>query len=83
MSWLGLGSAVVSLLLSAFYLVAYLLGITRVSGFTTTILAILFTGGVMLFSVGLVGEYLERIIAQQMMSVQYHVRTVLPRREVE
>ncbi len=80
-SWLGLGSAVVSLLLGVFFLVKYLTGQVTVSGFTSTILVVLFTAGVILFSFGLVGQYLERIISQQMMSAQYYVQMVLPATE--
>ncbi len=79
MSWLGLGSAAVSLLVGIYFLVKKLVGQITVSGFTSTILVVLFTGGVILFSFGLVGEYLERIVSQQMISAQYHIRTELPR----
>ena len=76
-SWLGIGSALFSLLLAVYFLVKKLLGQVTVSGFTSTILVVLFTGGVILFSFGLVGEYLERIVSQQMLSAQYHIRTEL------
>ncbi len=77
MSWFGIGSALFSLLLGLYFLVKKLLGQVAVSGFTSTILVVLFTGGVILFSFGLVGEYLERIVSQQMLSTQYHIRTEL------
>ena len=76
-SYLGIFSSTVSVLLALFYLFMYILGEIRASGFMTTILLILFTGGVIMFSFGLVGEYLSRIISQQLMHDQYSVRTVL------
>ncbi len=76
-SYIGITSSVVSILLALYFLVQYFRGIVQVSGFMTTILLILFTGGVIMFSFGLVGEYLSRIISQQLMHAQYSVRTEL------
>lgn len=76
-SWLGILSAVLSLLLALFFLIMYLIGQIQVSGFTSTILVVLFTSGLILFSFGLVGEYLSRIVSQQLMATQYTIRTAL------
>lgn len=76
-SFLGLGSSVLSVLLGIMYLTLYFTRGIGVSGFTTLVLLILFTSGAVLFSFGLVGEYLRRIVAQQLMFSQYHVRTEL------
>ena len=78
MSFIGLGSAAVSVLLAGTYIALYFARGIGVSGFTTIVLLILFTSGAVLFSFGLVGEYLRRIVAQQLMSSQYHVRVELP-----
>ena len=76
-SYVGMLSSVVSVLLGLLFLVKYLLGEINVSGFTTTVLLILFTSGMILFSFGLVGEYLKRIVSQQLMYTQYTVRSTL------
>jgi dolichol-phosphate mannosyltransferase/undecaprenyl-phosphate 4-deoxy-4-formamido-L-arabinose transferase len=76
-SYLGIFSASISMLLALYFLLLYFLGKIQVSGFMTTTLLILFTGGVIMFSFGLVGEYLSRIISQQLMHDQYSIRTVL------
>lgn len=76
-SWLGILSAALSLLLALFFLIMYLIGQIQVSGFTSTILVVLFTSGLILFSFGLVGEYLSRIVSQQLMATQYTIRTAL------
>ncbi len=77
-SVLGIGAAFISLLLAGVYLWLYFSRGIGVSGFTTVVLLILFTSGAVLFSFGLVGEYLRRIVAQQLMFSQYHVREELP-----
>lgn len=77
-SFIGLGASFLSLMLAAVYLWVYLDRGSAVSGFTTLVLLILFTSGAVLFSFGLVGEYLRRIVAQQLMFSQYHVRAELP-----
>jgi dolichol-phosphate mannosyltransferase/undecaprenyl-phosphate 4-deoxy-4-formamido-L-arabinose transferase len=76
-SFVGIGSAALSLLLGIYYMVLYFGRGIGVSGFTTIVLLILFTSGAVLFSFGLVGEYLRRIVAQQLMFAQYHVRAEL------
>jgi len=77
-SFVGIGSAALSILLAIYFLVLYFGRGIGVSGFTTIVLLILFTSGAVLFSFGLVGEYLRRIVAQQLMFTQYHVRAELP-----
>jgi dolichol-phosphate mannosyltransferase/undecaprenyl-phosphate 4-deoxy-4-formamido-L-arabinose transferase len=76
-SWIGISSSVLSGALAVFYLIRRLLGEISVSGFTSTILVVLFSSGLILFSFGFVGEYLNRIMSQQMMAAQYTVRTTL------
>jgi beta-glucosidase len=78
-SVVGFGAALLSVMLAGVYLWLYFSSGIGVSGFTTVVLLILFTSGAVLFSFGLVGEYLRRIVAQQLMSSQYHVRAELPR----
>jgi len=80
-SVIGFSAALLSVILGGVYLWLYFSRGIGVSGFTTIVLLILFTSGAVLFSFGLVGEYLRRIVAQQLMSSQYHVRAELPRKD--
>lgn len=82
-SVVGFGAALLSVILAGVYLWVYFSRGVVLSGFTTVVLLILFTSGAVLFSFGLVGEYLRRIVAQQLMFSQYHVRAELPARESE
>jgi len=82
-SLIGFGAALLSVILGAVYLWVYFSSGVVLSGFTTLVLLILFTSGAVLFSFGLVGEYLRRIVAQQLMFSQYHVRAELPALESE
>jgi polyisoprenyl-phosphate glycosyltransferase len=77
-SVIGIGASLISLILAGVYIWLYFSRGIGVSGFTTVVLLILFTSGAVLFSFGLVGEYLRRIVAQQLMFSQYHVRDELP-----
>lgn len=76
-SIVGFGASFLSLVLAGIYLWIFFTRGIPVSGFTTLVLLILFTSGAVLFSFGLVGEYLRRIVAQQLMFSQYHVRAEL------
>lgn len=82
-SVIGFSAAAISVLLAGVYLWIYFASGVVLSGFTTIVLLILFTSGALLFSFGLVGEYLRRIVAQQLMFSQYHVRAELPAQESE
>lgn len=73
-SLLGVSSAAGSVALGAYYLVRYVLGQIAVPGFMTQVLLTMFFGGMILFSVGLVGEYLIRIINEVRRPPRYVVR---------
>ncbi|QQS27684.1 MAG: glycosyltransferase family 2 protein [Sphingobacteriales bacterium] len=47
-------------------------------GFTSLITAIFFTTGIILFCLGIIGEYLRRIYMGQNQKPQYAIRTLLP-----
>ena len=57
----GIMAAFASLLLIGYYLTMWYLNEISVPGFTTQVLLISFFGGMTLFSVGLLGEYVTRI----------------------
>jgi polyisoprenyl-phosphate glycosyltransferase len=60
--YLGVGCLVLSGGLGIYYLVRYFTGAISVSGFTTVVLLILFFSGIHMFALGIVGEYLLRIL---------------------
>lgn len=60
--------------LSAYYLVAFLVGIITVSGWTTLVLLILFFSGTIMFSMGIIGEYLLRILQELSRTPQYVIK---------
>ena len=78
-SVVGIGSSCLSLFLTLFYLVKYLftdIGI-KVQGWTTLVLLLLFFSGLILFSLGLIGEYLIRIIREVSHSPRFIIREEL------
>nr|WP_286207930.1 glycosyltransferase family 2 protein [Clostridium caldaquaticum] len=62
MSWLGFLSSFFSAVVGVIYLILYLLGRAKVPGFTTLILSTTFFSGSILFSIGILGKYIGRII---------------------
>ncbi|MBN1846525.1 MAG: glycosyltransferase family 2 protein [Sedimentisphaerales bacterium] len=71
---LGLGSFCLSMLLGILYLVMYLAGLITVSGWTTIVLLILLFSGIIMVSLGVIGEYLFRIIQEVYRTPQYLIR---------
>jgi glycosyltransferase involved in cell wall biosynthesis len=59
--WLGFLAATVAFCLGIFYFVTFFTDRKQITGFTTTIICVLFLGGVQLISVGILGEYIGRI----------------------
>jgi polyisoprenyl-phosphate glycosyltransferase len=60
-TYMGLLVAAVSFLLAVFYVIDFFVRNKPITGFTTTIVMILFLGGVQLVSIGILGEYIGRI----------------------
>jgi dolichol-phosphate mannosyltransferase/undecaprenyl-phosphate 4-deoxy-4-formamido-L-arabinose transferase len=60
--------------LGTYYLIAYLRGAITVSGWTTLVLLILFFSGIIMFSMGIIGEYLLRIIQEVYRIPQYVIK---------
>jgi dolichol-phosphate mannosyltransferase/undecaprenyl-phosphate 4-deoxy-4-formamido-L-arabinose transferase len=73
-SGLGIACLFVSGILALYYLALYLIGSIGVSGFTTLVLLILFFSGVIMFSIGIIGEYLLRIIQEVGRPPQYVIK---------
>ena len=72
--WLGAISFVVSIVLIIRYVLAYLIYGTNFRGWTSTIVLILFFGGAILFSVGILGKYLTSIMLEAKKYPKYLVR---------
>ena len=62
--FLGLGSLALSMALGLYYLVLSLAGTITVSGFTTLVLLILFFSGTVMLSLGVLGEFVRRILQE-------------------
>jgi glycosyltransferase involved in cell wall biosynthesis len=73
-STLGAAVTLVSFFLALYYIVGYFSAAISVPGFTTLVVVILFSTGLTLFSFGIIGEYLKRIIEQQMMTTRFPIR---------
>ena len=61
-SFLGMGICAISVVLVAVYLYRYFTGQIGVAGWTTVVILISFFSGVILLSLGVIGEYLVRIL---------------------
>lgn len=61
---IGFGMSAVSFLLALYNLLAKLIGIIQVDGFTTTVFSIWFVGGILLFVMGILGLYVGKIFDQ-------------------
>lgn len=73
-SYIGFLSSVVSFILAFYYLYRYFFIGISVPGWTTLILLVLFYFGILLFSVGLIGEYLIKILTETKRFPQYLIR---------
>lgn len=74
-SYIGFASSILSFLLAIYYLYRYFSGGILVAGWTTLVLLTLFTSGMMLFSFGVVGEYLIRILKEVRKPPRYIIRS--------
>jgi len=61
---LGFIISLFSFILALYNIIAKITGITLVEGFTTTVFSIWFVGGIILFVLGILGLYIERIFTQ-------------------
>ena len=70
----GVFSIVLAFALSAYYLTLFLLGRIAVAGWMTLVLLVLFFSGIVMFSLGIIGEYLLRITQEVCHMPQYLIR---------
>lgn len=76
-SYVGLFTALVSLSLGAYVILRWIFVGIPVAGFTSTIVAILFLGGVQLMVLGLIGEYVGRVYTESQGRPLYVVKEIL------
>lgn len=76
LTFFGSAVAMGGFLLASYYMIQYLSGGIAAPGFMTQVILIIFFGGMSLFSIGLLGEYLIRIIDEVRRPPRYVVRGV-------
>lgn len=76
-SGIGLVTALVSFVLSLFYLVMSLVSGTTVPGWATVVVLLSFFNGMTLFVLGMMGEYLVRLVNQVSRADAFHVKEVV------
>jgi dolichol-phosphate mannosyltransferase len=74
--------SVLSFALALYNIIAKFIGINQLAGFTSTIFSIWFVGGILLFVLGIVGLYIERIFTQVKGRQLYIVRNEINVKEV-
>jgi len=72
---LGFFMSMISFLLALYNIIAKIVGIIEVSGYTTTIFSIWFVGGILLFVMGILGLYIGKIFDQVKDRPLYVIRT--------
>jgi glycosyltransferase involved in cell wall biosynthesis len=77
LSYLGLLSAVVALVLAAVFFIRWLAGADTPPGWTSVFMATVFFGGAALFGLGLLGEYVGLIIQEVRRPPRWSVRRVI------
>ncbi len=75
-SVLGIIVSIVGFSLALYYLVSYLLGRTAVPGWTTVVILLNIYSGLLLLSVGIIGEYLLKTLQEVNGYPRYFIRTI-------
>jgi len=73
---IGLLTALASFILSAFYLLDAIFTGTSVPGWATVVVLLSFFNGMTLFVLGMMGEYLVRLINQTSQADSYHIKKI-------
>ncbi len=79
----GFSSAFISFLVGLAYLAEYLYSQQRVEGWISVILLLIFFGGLMLMSVGLIGEYIARIFLSVNTSSHYFIAETISGKQLQ
>lgn len=75
-SFLGIIISIVGFVLAFYYLISYFLGQITLPGWTTVIILINIYSGLLLLSVGIIGEYLLKTLQEVNGYPRYHVRNI-------
>jgi glycosyltransferase involved in cell wall biosynthesis len=78
----GFCAALLSFIIAVFYLIQYLYADRRVEGWISLILLTIFFGGLILMSIGLIGEYIGRIFLSVSNRAQYSIDKVIQNNEI-
>ncbi|OGS33804.1 MAG: glycosyl transferase family 2 [Elusimicrobia bacterium RIFOXYB2_FULL_49_7] len=81
-SFLGMGAALTGFLLAGYYVYEYFALDSTVEGWTSLVLLVLVLGGLILMSLGLIGEYLGRLVLSVNRRPQYVIKEVIGRSTV-
>ena len=77
MSIIGFAFALLSFLAGCVFFVAHFFDPHIVPGWTTLFLAVMFTGGIQMLMIGVLGEYLWRVLAQVRNVAPYIIESAL------
>jgi len=77
LSIIGFIISSISFFIGAFFLISGLLGGVKVAGWTTLVVLVSFLGGFIIILLGLIGEYLSRILEQISNKKSYYVKEVI------
>jgi glycosyltransferase involved in cell wall biosynthesis len=73
-TWMGIFVSTVTFGLAIFYILDFFAERKQITGFTTTIVCVLFLGGVQMIAIGILGEYIGRIYEEIKQRPLYVVR---------
>lgn len=76
-SIIGFLTSLGSFILSIYFYISYLQGMDPPEGWQSTVLIILFLGGIQLMTLGIIGEYLGRLYLSQSNLPQYSIKEIL------
>lgn len=78
-SLIGFITSIVAFLLGCYHLIYYFFSKNRLEGWITLVLIILFLGGLILVSLGIIGEYLGRVYLRLNNKPQYIIKEIINR----
>ena len=78
---MGIGILLLSFVAFLYAIISYMKG-TVVAGWTSLILSIWFLGGLQLFAIGLVGQYIGKIYMEVKQRPRYHIEDTLGQEEI-
>ena len=76
-TYIGFFSSICGFLLGVLYILIYFLSKNNVEGWTTLVVLVLFIGGLILFSIGILGEYIGRSYLTINNRPQYVIKEII------